>query len=86
MRFYRLILQVLRRALLYLLLAYWVVFGGYTLKYMVTGGLAAVIVWYRHISRAPFEWHWAAFLAGQILLLIVTVALYLRGRRTPQGG
>ncbi len=79
----KMIFRLLRRGLIWLLIAYWVVFVGYTIMHLVTGGPGAVVVWYRHIAKMPFQWNWGVFLAGQIVILAITVALCFFGRQRP---
>jgi hypothetical protein len=88
MRLFTMILGLLRLCLLWLLAFYWVTFVGFTIKYLAAGGPSAVVTWYRHISAAPFrwQWHWGAFLIGQVIILAATLALLALGRRTPQAG
>jgi hypothetical protein len=81
MNSFKMILRLLRRGLVWLLIAYWVVFMSYTIMHLVTGGPGAVVVWYRHIARLPFPWSWGAFLAQQIGILAITIALCFFGRR-----
>jgi hypothetical protein len=69
-----------------LLIAYWVVFISYTIMHLVTGDPGAVVVWYRHIAGAPFQWSWGVFLAQQIGILAITLALCFFGRRPPDRG
>jgi len=76
------IVQTVRRIVLWLLIAYWLVFVGYTIMHLITGGPIAVVAWYRHLARTPFQWNWAMFLAAQTAILAVTVVLYLFERRT----
>ncbi len=61
----KMILRLLRRGLIWLLIAYWVVFVSYTIMHPITGGPGAVVVWYRHIARTPFQWNWELFLADR---------------------
>lgn len=81
MKSLRMIFQLARRVLLWLLMGYWVVFAGYTIMHLITGGPNAVVIWYRHIARAPLQWNWAMFLVGQTMILAITVVLYLFDRR-----
>jgi len=78
---FQVIFRLLRRGLILLLGTYWVAFVGYTIKNLVAGGPSAVVVWYRHIARA-FPWDWRVFLAQQIVILAITLALCLFERRT----
>ena len=82
--------QLLRRCFLGLLIAYWVIFIFYTAEKFVTGGSSAVIGWYQHIDSSPVhrgdgwifaKWSWEKFLAGQVVTLAITVALYFAGRQ-----
>ena len=70
---------------MWLLIAYWVVFIGYTITYWITGGPSAVVGWYKHISIPPFHvdapLKWEKFLGGQVAILAITVALWFFGRR-----
>jgi hypothetical protein len=84
MKSFKVIFRFLRRFLLWLLVAYWVVFVGYTVTHLITGGPAAVVVWYRHIARMP-QWNWAVFLAGQIIVLAITLTLCFLGRTSDSG-
>jgi hypothetical protein len=77
------IFRLLRRGLMWLLTAYWVVFVGYSTMHLITGGPQAVVIWYWHIARVPFQWNWGVFLTGQLVILAVTGALCFFGRRTP---
>lgn len=77
----KMIFRLLRRGLIWLLIAYWVAFVGYTIMHLVTGGPGAVVVWYKHIARMPFQWNWPVFLAGQMAILTATVLLYFFERR-----
>jgi hypothetical protein len=55
--------------------------------HLVKGGPRAVVIWYEHISGAPFHaWSWGAFLAGQIGILVITLALCFFGRRSSDRG
>jgi len=67
-------LRVISRALFWLLVAYWVVFIGYTVKNLVAGGPGIAVVWYRHISGGAFQWNWGVFLIQQVVILSVTLA------------
>lgn len=83
------IFQLIRRVLIWILLMYWAIFIGYTAVKFFSGGPSAVVVWYRHIARAPFQWDWRVFLAQQAAILTITLALCFFGRnRTfhPQSG
>lgn len=71
----KMIIRLLQRGLMWLLVAYWVVFVGYTIMHLVSGGPSAVIVWYRHIAKMPFKWNWGTFLGGQVVILAITMAL-----------
>lgn len=75
------ILRMVRRVAIWLLMAYWLVFFGYTIKNFVEGGSTAVLGWYKHISGNPFQWHWGIFLLRQIVMLVLTLALYFFERR-----
>jgi hypothetical protein len=81
MNSFKLIFRLLRRVLAWLLIAYWVVFVSYTIMHLITGGPGGVVVWYRHIARAPFQWNWGVFLAGQMIILAITVVLCIFERR-----
>jgi hypothetical protein len=84
MSFVKMTFQVLRRGLIWLLIGYCVIFVGHTITNLVTGGPSAVIVWYRHIARAPIRWNWVVFLCRQLVILAVTVTLCLFGRNRPR--
>jgi hypothetical protein len=77
------ILRLLGRGLMWVLFAYWVILISYSIMHLITGGPSGVVVWYRHISRAPLQWNWGAFLAGQMFILAVTVVLFIFERRNP---
>ena len=82
---FRFILRALRRILIWLLGAYWLVFVSYTIKNLVVGGPGAVVAWYQHISYSgglSFRWDWRVFLAQQAAMLAVTLVLCFFGRRT----
>jgi hypothetical protein len=81
-------LRLLRRGLMWLLIVYWVVFIGYTIKSLIQGGPEAVVRFYRHIFymhagalQVPVEWNWGPFLAAQAVYLAITLALILFERR-----
>jgi hypothetical protein len=87
MNLFKMIFQLFRRGLVWLFIAYWVCFIGYTIMHLVTGGPGAVVIWYRHISGVPFHsWNWIAFLAGQIGILVITIVVYFFGRRSSSFG
>jgi hypothetical protein len=87
MNLFKMILQLLRRGLVWLFVGYWVCFLGYTIMHLLTGGPGAVVIWYRHISGVPFHsWSWSAFLAGQIGILAITLAMFFFGRRPSSRG
>jgi hypothetical protein len=79
------ILRLLRRALLWFLALYWVGFIVYTIKNLATGGPSAAVAWYRHISGGTLRWDWRAFLAAQMVILAITLALWFFGRRPDSG-
>jgi hypothetical protein len=86
MSLFKSIFRLVRRGLIWLLIAYWVIFFGYTIKNFAVGGPAAVVIWYRHISHVsgkPFQWSWSGFLARQFAIFAITLALWFVGRRTP---
>jgi hypothetical protein len=73
------ILRAVRHFLILLLGVYWIVFIGYTIKNLVTGGPNAVVAWYRHLSQASglsFGWDWRVFLAQQFGMLAITLMLW----------
>jgi hypothetical protein len=72
----RVLALTLRRCFACVLLTYWVSFIFYTTNYMITGGPNRVVVWYRHIDRAVFTWNWGEFLTRQIIIFLVTVAVF----------
>jgi hypothetical protein len=83
--------QLLRRCLLGLLIAYWVIFIFYTAEKFVTGGSSAVVGWYKHIDSSLVhrgdgwffaKWSWKKFLAGQFATIAITLALYFAGRQS----
>jgi len=69
------ILLFLRRTLLFVLIAYWMGFIGFTIEKLAAGGLRAVVGFYIHIAGAPFEWNWKVFLAQQLTILAITLVL-----------
>jgi hypothetical protein len=75
MNSFKMILLLLRRGLLILLILYWVSFIGFTVDKFVVGGPRAVVGYYVHLAGAAFNWRWRVFLAQQIVLLAVTLAL-----------
>ena len=86
MNVFKIISRLLLLGLTWLLIAYWVAFIGYTIMRLVTGGPSAVVVWYMHITHvngAPVQWSWSAFLARQIGILAITLALCFLGRHNP---
>ena len=91
MKMAKIIFQLLRRFLLGLLIAYWVVFVFYTAEKFLTGGSSAVVGWYEHIDSSLVhrgdgwfltKWSWGKFLAGQFATLAITLALYFAGRQS----
>jgi hypothetical protein len=87
MNLIKIILRLLRRSLIWLLIAYWIVFVSYTIMHLAAGGPGAVVVWYRHIGGMPFRWNWWMFLAGQMVVLAITVTLcFLEWRHTEHDG
>jgi len=80
-------LIVVSRCLFGLFGAYWLVFIGYTVTKLITGGPDAVVIWYKHVSDLHIsieasEWHWALFLLRQIVILAVTLLSWFIGRRS----
>lgn len=83
----RVALRSVCRAVLWLLVAYWVTFFGYTIKNLIAGGPGAVVAWYKHISHTEavsLRWDWRVFLAQQIGMLAITWMLWFFGQRIPQ--
>jgi hypothetical protein len=78
-------LRLLRRGLIWLLVFYWVIFVGYTVKLVVTGGPSAVVAWYEHITGPYLQWSWRVFFIQHGAILAVTVVLCLFGRRHDSG-
>ena len=76
-------LKIISRGLFCLLVAYWVVFIGYTVKNLVAGGPDAAVVWYRHISGGVAPWRWGVFVVQQAVILGVTLATRFLGWRPP---
>ena len=52
MKTFKSILRLLRRCLMGLFIAYWVIFILYTVEEFVTGGSSAVVHWYKHIGSS----------------------------------
>jgi hypothetical protein len=96
MKAFKIILQLLRRSLMGLFMAYWVIFIFYTVVKFVTGGSSAVAGWYRHTNSSVVQrgdgwflskWSWEKFLAQQFAILAITLTLYFverRSKRMPQ--
>ena len=91
MKTLRIIFQLLRRCLMGLFIAYWVIFIFYTVEKFVTGGSNAVVGWYRHIDSSVVQrgdglfftkWSWEKFLVRQFAILAITLALYFVERRS----
>jgi len=70
MKMFKIIFQLLRRCLLGLFIAYWVVFVFYTVEKFLTGGSSAVVGWYEHIDSSLVhqgdgwfltKWSWGKF-------------------------
>jgi hypothetical protein len=83
MRVLKIIFRLVRLGLIWLLAAYWVIFAGYTIRNLLTGGTRAVVAWYVHISSGnglPFQWGWRGFLAQQLAVFAITLALWFVGR------
>ena len=83
--------RLLRRCLIGLLIAYWVIFTFYTGEKFVAGGSGAVVGWYRHIDSSVVhrgdgwrlsKWSWETFLVIQLAILAVTLTLYFVERRS----
>jgi len=83
---FKMALRLLLLGLAWFLTLYWGIFISYTTMHLVTGGPSAVVGWYKHISGAPFQhWSWGKFLAGQIAIFAITLALcYFEWRRLTQ--
>jgi hypothetical protein len=73
--------RVILRGVFWLLLVYWLIFIGYTVKNLVAGGSGAAVIWYRHISGGAVKWDWRVFLLQQGVILAVTLASWFFGRR-----
>ena len=91
MKTLKIIFQLLRRCLMGLFIAYWVIFIFYTVEKFVTGGSSAVVGWYRHIDSSFVQrgdgwfltkWSWETFLVRQLAILAITLALYFVERRS----
>jgi hypothetical protein len=84
MNFLKLIARLLRRGFLWLFLAYWMMFIGYTVTNFVVGGSSEVVRWYEHIDRNSLQWNWSwkRFLARQLLILAITLTLWFFARRS----
>jgi hypothetical protein len=77
------------RLLVAFLVAYWVIFAFYSIEQLIVGGPQEVVGWYQHISSRLIPtndgrggvgfrvepWGLGAFLARQVLVLTITVAL-----------
>lgn len=83
MNLFKAILRLVRFVLLWILGVYWIAFVGYTIKNLASGGPAAVVTWYRHISGSVFEWSWGVSLAQQFAILILTLTIWFFGRQLP---
>ncbi len=95
MKTLKIIIQVLRRSLLGLLIAYWVIFICYTVEKFITGGSSSVVGWYGHIDASVLhrgdewylaKWSWETFLVKQLAILAITLSLHLfeqRSKRMP---
>jgi hypothetical protein len=95
MKTLKIIFQLLRRCLMGLFIAYWVIFIFYTVETFVTGGSSAVVGWYRHIDSSLVQrgdgwfltkWSWEKFLAKTFAILAITLALYFVERRRGRTG
>ncbi len=85
MNVFRIFLRLLRSGLILWLITYWAIFISYTIMNLATGGPTALVAWYRHIARAPFQWNWRVFLAAQMGILAFTLVVLFFGvvaRRT----
>lgn len=76
--------RVILRGLFVLLVAYWSIFVGYTIKNLVAGGPGEAVIWYRHISGGAFQWDWRVFVIQQAVIVAVTLAAWFFGRK-PSG-
>jgi len=81
MRFLTKTLEFTTALVFWILIAYWLVFVGYSLTISLNRGPHNLIAWYSHIAGLQFHWNWMKFLAGQITILVVTVLFYLLMRR-----
>jgi hypothetical protein len=83
------IIRFIVRLLFALLVAYWVIFLGYTIEKLTVGRTAAVVGWYQHVS-SPFipiddgrggvgfrvdAWSLRSFLIRQLVILVITAAV-----------
>jgi hypothetical protein len=91
MKTLKIIFRLLRRCLMGLFIAYWVIFIFYTVEKFVTGGSSAVVGWYRHTDSSVVQrgdgwfltkWSWETFLIRQFAILAITLALYFVERRS----
>jgi hypothetical protein len=86
---FRNIIRFIVRFSFALLVAYWVIFLGYTIEKLTVGGTTAVVGWYRHVSSPliPMDdgrggvgfrvepWSLWSFLMRRLLILVTTAAL-----------
>ena len=90
MNILKMILRLLRRCLMWIFVAYWVIFIFYSFEELITGGSSAVVEWYKHIGSSLVHrgdgwfltpWSWGEFLAQQVAILAITLGLYFFERR-----
>jgi hypothetical protein len=79
MRFFRDILLILRRCLLFFLLFYWAIFIGYTIAKYIDGGPRNIMAFYWYIAcqhrLEPCPMNWGAFWFAQGVYLAITLLL-----------
>jgi hypothetical protein len=77
------------RFLFALLVAYWLIFLGYTIQKLTVGGTTAVVAWYQHVGSQliPADhgvdgvafrlrpWSLLSFLTRQLTILVITAVL-----------
>jgi hypothetical protein len=95
MKILRIILRTLAGGLFWILIACWAIFVFYSIVYFVEGGPDRVVHWYMHISGSMkilsvsngtavvrlTPWNPRRFLATQIAILGITIALFFLRRR-----
>jgi hypothetical protein len=79
MSLFKIILRLIRLALLLLFLFYWTIFIGYTVAKLIEGGPSEAVAYFRYVvcenRLDPCQWSWGALLFAQSVYLVITLLL-----------